>query len=308
MLLFRQGADSPARLYSAMALALNPDFIEARLLMGHIMAYKGQLDAAYAQYIAVPEKSDSYLKSRREAADILEEAGRIDEAIELLEGLHAKFDDVEAEIQIGDIYRRAKDFDKALLSYQSALQTVDKDYQNLWHLYYLRGMSYEQLDQFEKAKSDLNKALELRPENPYILNYLGYSLADRGENLPRALELIRKAVKLEPDDGYITDSLGWVLYRLGRYEEAVPHLERAVELLPYDPVINDHLGDAYWQVGRKIEARFQWRRAFNHAEDEKLLALISQKIDEGLQGNTYMLQASQSRSEEQLPKSSDTGN
>ena len=134
-----------------------------------------------------------------------------------------------------------------------------------------------------KAEEDLKAALGYQPENPYVLNYLGYAWADKGENLEEALKMIRKAVKLRPQDGYITDSLGWVLYRMNRFEEAVPYLERAVELLPYDPVINDHLGDVYWQVGRKLEARFQWTRAKNHAEEEQLALDITSKLENGLE-------------------------
>ena len=128
----------------------------------------------------------------------------------------------------------------------------------------------------------MSAALEFQPEHPFVLNYLGYSWADQGINLEKSREMIERAVDLRPDDGYIADSLGWVLYRMGRYQEAVAPLERAVELLPYDPVINDHLGDAYWKVGRRLEARFQWERARNHTEDEELITAVQHKMINGL--------------------------
>ena len=145
-------------------------------------------------------------------------------------------------------------------------------------------MSYEQTDQWELAERDLNKALEYQPDHPFVLNYLGYAWADQGEKLDTALELIERAASLRPMDGYIIDSLGWVQYRMGLFDEAAKNLEKAVELRPYDPVINDHLGDAYWRVGRKLEAKFQWERAKNHAEEDEieLKDTIALKLVEGL--------------------------
>jgi tetratricopeptide (TPR) repeat protein len=151
-----------------------------------------------------------------------------------------------------------------------------------WHLLYVRGMSQERAGNWEAAEKDLLAALEFKPEQPYILNYLGYAWADRGQNLDKAQSMIRKAVSLRPEDGYITDSLGWVLYRIGKYKASVPELERAVSLLPYDPVINDHLGDAYWRVGRKMEAKFQWERAKNHSDDGELKTKLDEKMAKGL--------------------------
>ncbi len=189
----------------------------------------------------------------------------------------------DAQIKIGDIYRRQDQFGKAIQAYSQAEKmlggVVPEKY---WHLLYLRGMSYERDNNWDAAEKDLSAALKYKPDHPYILNYLGYAWADRSMNLGEALAMIRKASALRPEDGYITDSLGWVLYRMGKFKEAVPELERAVSLLPYDPVINDHLGDAYWRVGRVMEAKFQWTRAKNHSDDEELKAKIAEKLDSGL--------------------------
>jgi Flp pilus assembly protein TadD len=121
---------------------------------------------------------------------------------------------------------------------------------------------------WEQAEADFRAALELRPNQPQVLNYLGYSLVEKQAKLDEALDMIKRAVIAEPESGYIVDSLGWVLYRLGRYEEAVEHMERAVELMPLDPVVTDHLGDVYWAVGRVREARFQWSRALSFIDEE----------------------------------------
>jgi Flp pilus assembly protein TadD len=128
-------------------------------------------------------------------------------------------------------------------------------------VFYFRGSCYERSHQWPNAEADMKKALELYPEQPLVLNYLGYSWVDQGVHLDDGMDMIRRAVEQRPDDGYIVDSLGWAYFRIGNYDEAVKNLERAVELKPDDPTINDHLGDAYWRVGRTLEAHYQWSQA-----------------------------------------------
>ncbi len=283
-LLYQKNAGNSARLFTALSLFLNPKYNESRFLLGQITAQNGQYDEAIEQFSAIPANDDRYLPARRRAADILEQADKHEAAIRILEGLATDFNDLESRIQIGDIYRRKQNFDDAVNAYNKAFNQVEnKDDPSTWHLYYVRGMALERLGNWQKAEADLVKALEFRPNHPYILNYLGYSWADKGTNLDQALDMIRKAVDLRPDDGYIVDSLGWVLFQTGQYEESLPYLEKAVEIMPYDPVINDHLGDVYWKVGRKIEARFQWSRVLNFedAEDD-LVDRVEEKLRVGL--------------------------
>jgi len=154
-------------------------------------------------------------------------------------------------------------YQDAVESYSKAISLVEEEQPSDWRNYYVRGISYERLDQWENAEADFRKALELQPGQALVLNYLGYSLVEKNMKIDEAREMIEEAVAGDPDNGYITDSLGWVLYKIGAYEEAVPHMERAVELLPSDPVINDHLGDVLWKVGRRNEAVFQWKRALS---------------------------------------------
>ena len=150
-----------------------------------------------------------------------------------------------------------------------------------WSLFYSRGIALERSGQWQRAEADLLHALELKPDQPLVLNYLGYSWIDRGENLERGLKMIEKAVELRPEDGYIVDSLGWAHYRLGDYPSAVQYLEKAIELVPEDPTINDHLGDAYWQSGRPVEARYQWRRALQFGPQDDEIKPIEAKLDGG---------------------------
>jgi len=128
----------------------------------------------------------------------------------------------------------------------------------------------------------LKQALKLYPDQPHVLNYLGYSWIDQHVNLDEGMQMIRRAVEQRPDDGYIVDSLGWAHYRLGNYDEAVKNLERAVELKPDDPTINDHLGDAYAKTGRTLEAQFQWSHARDLKPEPEDLAKIKQKLATGI--------------------------
>jgi tetratricopeptide (TPR) repeat protein len=282
-LLFRDYSDDSARLFTQMALYLKPDYTDARLLLAHIAARHGRIDDALGFYRTIGGNHQQYTHARQRMAGLLAEKGQFDRAVNVLRTLVEKKGHINAQIQIGDIHRRAEAFDKALASYNEAAAMIEgKPGREHWHLFYARGMVHERLNHWAKARADLEKALDYKPEHPYVLNYLGYSMADRGQNLDKALSMIRTAIKQRPEDGHIVDSLGWVLYRMQKYDSAVPHLEKAVELEPYDAVINDHLGDAYWRVGRRIEARFQWQRALNHSEKQSLKDEIRAKLDNGL--------------------------
>ncbi|MEP4461909.1 tetratricopeptide repeat protein, partial [Roseibium sp.] len=208
---------------------------------------------------------------------------QIDEARDHLGALIAADpSELEAIISLGNVLRTHKMFEEAEEIYTKGLATIPEVGQEHWLLFYFRGICRERLDKWESSEADFRKALELSEDQPLVLNYLGYSLVDQGLKLDEALDMIEKAVELRPTDGYIVDSLGWVFYRLGRYEDAVVQLERAIELRPSDPVINDHLGDAYWKVGRRNEARFQWNHARDLDPEEDELPKILEKIANGL--------------------------
>lgn len=282
-ILFQEKSDSSTKLFAQMALAINPAMVETQLLLAEMLVRNERLDEAIAILQAIPATHPSYMESQRYAAELLSESGQRDKALAVMEALYQDRGDIESLIRIGDIYRHSEDYDEALKAYNRAAKAIGEDVpQEYWHLLYARGMVYEREGQWKEAVADLTAAMDYQPNHPYLLNYLGYGWADKGENLEESLGLIRRAAALRPMDGYITDSLGWVLYRMGKYDEAVPHLERAVELLPYDATINDHLGDAYWKVGRRLEARFQWKRAANNSEDQAIVAAVEAKLKDGL--------------------------
>ena len=184
--------------------------------------------------------------------------------------------------QLGDLLREKKRFAEAVDAIPRRSGGAAADAAERWALFYSRGISLERAGQWQKAEADLLHALKLKPDQPLVLNYLGYSSIDRGAHLHRGLQMIEKAVDLRPEDGYIVDSLGWAHYRLGDYRSAVQYLEKAVELVPNDPTINDHLGDAYWQTGRVIEARYQWRRALQFGPEKDDVKPIEGKLVRGM--------------------------
>jgi Flp pilus assembly protein TadD len=216
-------------------------------------------------------------------AENLDAMGDRDEALRRLGNIvQANPEDLEALSVLGDLQRTAERYAEASDTYTRALELTPGDQPGDWRFYYVRGIAYERNKEGPKAEADFKKALELRPDQPQVLNYLGYSWVDQGINLEPALEMIRKAVEQAPNDGYIIDSLGWAFYRLGRYDEAVESLEQAVQLRPDDPEINDHLGDAYWRAGRQLEARFQWNIAAAVDEDGNVRERVQVKLAKGL--------------------------
>ncbi|NCC22954.1 MAG: tetratricopeptide repeat protein [Alphaproteobacteria bacterium] len=294
-ILYGEYSDDSARVFARMALYLDPTMNEARILMAAISTRNERFDEAIKQYQAIGDDDVSFAEARKRTADLMARVGRTDEAVSLLEELVAAKADIDAQIQIGDLYRKEELFDKALGAYDTAFGMLENGVpEEFWHLHYARGMTLERLGRWEEAEADLQAALGFQPEHPYIMNYLGYGWAEQGIKLEPALELIRKAAAMQPTDGYIADSLGWVLYQMGNYAEAIPHLEKAVELMPYDPVINDHLGDAYWMTGRRLEAEFQWRRAKNFSEDETLTLELKEKLIGGLKPQHEIREAKQS--------------
>ena len=269
--------------FSRLALRLDPDFDLATLLIAEILDDRQQHGEALALYDTVPDTSAYRLMAELRAVSSLVDLDRMDEAVDRLNALADRRPrQIDPLVRLGDLYRSTENWNGAISAYNRAFSRLPAGDPGSWSMYYSRGISLERDEQWDRAEADFLKALELRPEQPYVLNYLGYTWIDQGRNLPRATQMIEQAVALRPNDGYIVDSLGWAMYRQERYGEAVEHLERAVELLPTDATINDHLGDAYWRVGRRQEARFQWQRALSFDPNEELATTIEHKLQAGL--------------------------
>jgi len=279
----RGGGEPFVRLYLHLALALKPDSDAVLLQLASVAEQQEEPEVAIALYERVPQGSPLKRAAELQLGLNLADLKRHDEAIAHLKTLlDADPDDMRGYLALGGVYASKEDFKSAAATYDAAVERLKQPTAANWNIFYQRGIAYERLKQWPKAEPNFRRALELQPEQPQVMNYLGYSWVDMNTNLDEGLEMIRRAVDLRPSDGYIVDSLGWAYYRLNRFDEAVVELERAVSLKPEDPVLNDHLGDAYWRDGRRLEATFQWAHARDLKPDPDVLLSVQKKLKEGL--------------------------
>jgi tetratricopeptide (TPR) repeat protein len=278
----QQDAGDFAMMLLRLALDLRPDFTAARLLAADILENGHHLDDALQMLVAVNSDDPLIPVIRLQRAALNERLGHSEEALRELQGIAADYPASPLPaIQEGDILRGKQRFTDAIAAYDRAIARIATPTQNNWLVFYDRGICYERSHQWPKAEADFRHALALAPDQPFVLNYLGYSWADMGQNLTQARQMIEKAAQLRPNDGAIVDSLGWVLLRQGDTTEAVKTLERAVELEPEDASINGHLGDAYLAAGRRLEAAYQWRRALTFNPEPEDAAKLEAKLLSG---------------------------
>lgn len=278
-----EAADAYTLLYARAATYLAPENTQALLMTAGLLDDLGQYDLASQTYGGVSRDDPLFHSAELGRASVLRTAGRTDAAIEVLDALARSHSDLAlVHATRGDTLRADERYADAVTAYGRALDLYDDANTSKWFVYYTRGISHHKLDDWPAAEADFRAALALNPDQPQVLNFLGYSLVERGEKLDEALGMIETAAAARPDNGAIIDSLGWVMFQLGRYQDAVGHLELAASLEPVDPVINDHLGDVYWAVGRETEARFQWHRALSFDPDPKDAERIREKLESGL--------------------------
>jgi len=279
----RRGGEDLGLIYLQLSLYLAPAHPMALLSLADLYEAVKKVELAINIYDRLPPSSPMQRNAQIQRALGLDTLDRTDEAKVALEKLITEHpSDREAIMALGNILRGRKQFAECADVYSKGIDTITKPERPNWVIYYFRGICYERSKQWPKAEVDMKKALELFPEQPLVLNYLGYSWVDQGINLDDGMRMIQRAVEQRADDGYIVDSLGWAYYRIGNYEQAVKHLEHAIELKPEDPTINDHLGDVYWKVGRQLEARFQWAHARDLKAEPEELVKIEEKLKSGL--------------------------
>ena len=275
----QQNANDSAQVLLRLALDVREDFTAARLLLADIEEGNKQSDAAAQTLAGVPPTDPLAVVVTLRRANLLDGTGQEDEAARMLEALAQEYPDrPEPLIQIGDSLRRRNRFHEAAEAYDRAVARIGTPSRANWPLFYERGIAFERDNQWPKAEADFEYALQLAPDQPNVLNYLGYAWVERGHEVDRARQMIERAVEQRPNDGAFIDSLGWVQLRQGDTEGALRNLERAVELQSEDPVINAHLGDALDAVGRHREAEFQWRRALNLNPEPEDQARIERKL------------------------------
>lgn len=279
----RQGDQLSALIYLRLALYLRPTHDLAAIALANLLEQMKQSDAAIAAFDLVLRTSPFRPDADIQTALDLDASEKSEQAMQrLTEIVNERPHDSEALSALAGLQRSKQKYRDAAAIYDRAIAAVGIPQRDDWTLFYFRGICYERDKQWPKAEADFRKALELYPDQPLVLNYLGYSWIDQGINLEEAFKMLRRAVEMRPNDGYIVDSLGWAHFKLGQYIEATQTLERAISLKPSDPVLNDHLGDAYWRVDRKIEARFQWNHARDFGPEPSDLPSILRKIQFGL--------------------------
>ncbi|MDN5785523.1 tetratricopeptide repeat protein [Pseudorhodobacter sp.] len=270
--------------YARIATYLRPGFADAILLVGAMLENQKQYDLATEAYATVPPDDGGFYAAEIGRARALQAAGKLDAALEVLRGqIRSNPKLMSLQLALADMLRGAERWPEATEAYNAAIALIPQPATaGYWAVYYSRAITLERQKLWDKAEPDFRKALELEPDQPQVLNYLGYSYLERGENYDEALSMIQRAVAQRPDSGYIIDSLAWGYFLAGRYADAVEPMEHASLLEPVDPTVTDHLGDVYWAVDRKLEARFQWRRALSFNPEEALATRLRRKLEIGL--------------------------
>lgn len=278
-----EAADSYTLIYSRIAEYLRPDNGDAILVSAELLDAQKQYGLAIAAYDKMPRSNPDYFAGQVGRAQALYSEGKIDAGIAAMKGLVAAHpEQVDAQIALADLLRRQSRYAEAIPVYDAAINLIKQPKTSDWSVFYMRGICHERVGDWTKAEADLHEALKLKPNQPEVLNYLGYGMVQRGEKLDEALGMLQRAVASRPGDGYIVDSLSWAYFRLGEYKKALPIAERASQLMPLDAVVTDHLGDVYWAVGRRVEARYQWHRALSFNPTPKDAARIKRKLAVGL--------------------------
>jgi Flp pilus assembly protein TadD len=260
--------------YLRLLLRLDPGRNDAWVMVGDLMQASGDTEAARAAYRHIKPGAAEYAAAQGKLAWTYDEAGDHETALKIARAAAASGDS-DARLTLADLLRANDKYEE---SAQLMTQLIKAQATPDWRLYFGRAVSLEKLGRWSEAEADLQTALKLRPDEPELLNYLGYSWIDRGVRLKEAMAMVQKAVDADPRSGAMVDSLGWAYFKLGDYKHAVEKLEEAVELDAGDPEVNDHLGDAYWKVGRRDEALFQWRRVLTLKPDEAMRAKIEAKL------------------------------
>ena len=278
-ILFNEGLDRQALIYGQIALYLSPNLDSASYLLGKIFRSINNNERAAKYLKNVKDNSSIFYDAKITYAEIIYDIEGTEKSFAILNKLHKLHpENINLSRSIAELFYKSENFDKSIEYYDLIFSKIEKIEFKHWPLFYSSGIALERGKKWERAEKQFLMALKFVPDNPQVLNYLGYSWIDQGININAAMEMIVKAAEQRPSDGYIIDSLGWAFYQIGQYEEAVIKLEKAVELTS-DSIIIDHLGDALFYSGRKIEAVFQWKRALEFEPSEEMTNKIKEKIE-----------------------------
>jgi tetratricopeptide (TPR) repeat protein len=264
--------------YLQLSLRLDPNNGDALIMMGDYLSVAGNPAAARAAYDRVAGAAPEYLVAQARVIDSYlndhDQSAALDRAKALADRTPGMDD---TQLLLAKVMQAGKDYKGSVDVLSRIIDRRGKSAE--WNLYFARAVNRSMADDWQGAEKDLLKARDLAPGQPDVLNFLGYSWADRGEHLDEALALLKTAAAKTPNDGNVIDSLGWAYFKVGDFENAVENLERAVVLEPAVAEINDHLGDVYAAVNRRLEARYQWERVLTLEADDEMKARVQAKID-----------------------------
>ena len=264
---------------------LNPKFYFNLSLLAENYHLNNNLEFAKKILNELSDEEEVYhwFKTKK-ITQFLAEQEKDNEALDYFEKKINKFKNPSTKIlyDIANIYKKFKNYEKAIEYYSLVLSKIDKNTSTYADVLYRRGGSFERMGNYEMADIDLLKSLEIRPDDPYSLNYLAYSWLERKFKIKEAMEMLNKAYNEKENDPYITDSVGWGYYLIGDYENAEKYLRKAVELMPDDPIVNDHYGDVLWQLNRKMQAKYFWKSVLEFEDtDDKMRKDIQNKLLNG---------------------------
>lgn len=280
----QQDAGEFASVLLRLSLDLNPNLTAARLLSADVYDQAKHPDAALAVLAPVSASDPLAPVVDLRRAALQDALGNSDEALRILGQLATAYpDQPEPWTMQGAILRSKHRYAESVAAYDKAIALTPKPTRANWPLFYERGIAEERAHQWPLAEADFQHALQLAPDEPFVLNYLGYSWTEMGHDLPQARQMIQRAAEERPNDGAIVDSLGWITLREGDVPGAIKLLEKAVELQPEDPTVNGHLGDAYWAAGRKVEAEYQWRLALTFNPEPEDVPKLHAKLHDAQQ-------------------------
>ena len=281
-----QGLFKESNFYIILAKYLNPNFtLNSTLLIENYMdTKKYKLVKNELSNIEKDNVIYNWFKVKKNAS-IIQETKNDDSALKFIKKEYGKIQNPSNKIlfDMGNILRNFQDYEGAIEIYSNLIQYSNYSAEEYADLLYKRGTSYERKKDFLKADEDLIESLKIDPDEPYVLNYLGYSWLERSYKIPDAMEMLKEAYSLRENDPYITDSIGWAYYLIKDFVNAKKYLEKAVKLMPYDPIVNDHYGDVLWRLNKKVQARYFWNGVLKLEDtEEELKKEIEKKLVFGL--------------------------
>ena len=281
-----QGLYKESNFYIILAKYLNPNFtLNSTLLIENYMdTKKYKLVKNELSNIEKDNVIYNWFKVKKNAS-IIQETKNDDSALKFIKKEYGKIQNPSNKIlfDMANILRNFQDYEGAIEIYSNLIQYSNYSAEEYADLLYKRGTSYERKKDFLKADEDLIESLKIDPDEPYVLNYLGYSWLERSYKIPEAMDMLKEAYSLRENDPYITDSIGWAYYLIEDFVNAKKYLEKAVKLMPYDPIVNDHYGDVLWRLNKKVQARYFWNGVLKLEDtEEELKKEIEKKLVFGL--------------------------